>query len=108
MDLKLKHPRYTIELQSDDGGIETHEITLIMPDQLRGELEAARQGIPDKEKAPMNNMAVWIWCAAKRLRLTEADCRTFRSDVLIGLEPIDETEADTVDPTPAPSASDSS
>jgi hypothetical protein len=49
----------------DDGS--RHVVEVLMPDQLRAELEAPRHNIPvDVSAAPVHTTALWVWSALLR------------------------------------------
>lgn len=52
-----------------------HTVTLTLADQLRGELEARKNGI--LLDLPMHMGTVWVWCALTRLHLYEDPFQQF-------------------------------
>lgn len=73
-----------------------HEVEITHGDHLRGELEAAKQGLPSVKDAPMNHTTVWIWCAMVRLGLYAGPFLPFKLQDLAGIEPV--RDEDTGDP----------
>lgn len=107
--MALKRLKYLVVLDvpaTDDhpaGEIE-HEIEVRHADQLRGELEAAKQGLPGAKEAPLNNVTVWVWCAMVRLGLYGQAYKQFQHVDLVGFEQVKDSQED-VDPTqPGPSS----
>ena len=81
-----------------------HRVEVTHGDQLRGELEGRKQGLPPLQDAPMNATTVWVWCAMARLGLYSADYRQFSRVDLLGFDQArdehGEPVAGDVDPTP--------
>jgi hypothetical protein len=88
---------YLVELEVDGESIE-HTVELRHADQLRGELEANKHGLPALNEAPLNHTTVWIWCALVRSGYYAGDFRQFKLVDLVGFEAIKESAVD-VDPT---------
>lgn len=106
--MALHRPRYRVHLNNPEDVTTPleHELEVTYGDQLRGELEASKLGLPSIKDAPQNNVAVWVWCALVRLGLYKGQSQQFRTADLLDLEPLDKPgEVPTVDPTP-PAASD--
>ena len=105
--MPLIRPRYRVYLNPTDEHPEGRELEVEVThgDQLRGELEAGKQGLPPIKDAPMNHTTVWAWCALTRLGEYRAEFRQFKLVDLAGLEPVrdedDEHVAPPVDPTTA-------
>lgn len=105
----LKRIQYDVAIEKG-GQIFEHRIEVRHGDLLRGELEAAKQGLPSVNVAPMNNTSVWVWCALVREGLVDVDYREFKSAQLVALAAVKDANGDKVatdvDPTqPAPSGS---
>jgi hypothetical protein len=67
--------------------LEAVSVEVTYADQLRGELEVAKQGIT-MDKAPMTTATVWVWCAMVRTKLYANNFATFKNSDLAGMEPI--------------------
>jgi hypothetical protein len=63
---KLTRPKFIVFLNADTetGTDEGTEVTVTWADQLRGELEAAKQGI--KPGLGLHLTTVWCWCVMVR------------------------------------------
>lgn len=108
---QLTRPSYEVWITPVELGTDPdHVIEVTTGDQMRGELEAAKMGLPKLQDAPLNATAVWIWCAMARLGLTELRCPQFLATELGEWRPVDDEHGEAlltpVDPTKAdPSAS---
>lgn len=107
--MPLVRPKYRVYLnpteEHPDPPVDGQEVEVTHGDQLRGELEAGKQGLPAIKDAPMNHTTVWLWCAMVRLGLYRGDFRQFKLTDLAGLEAVrdenGEPELEPVDPTTA-------
>jgi hypothetical protein len=88
---KLIRPKFLVFMSEDDEGT---EVTITWADQLRGELEAAKQGI--NAKLGLHITTVWCWCAMVREHGYAATFPEFRT-ALAGIEK--SGDDDPVDPT---------
>ena len=100
--MSLDRPRYRVfyKQPTDDETAEPREaeVTITYADQLRGELEAGKQSLPQITGATaQNHTTVWVWCALTRLGLYAGDCRAFRLSDCLDVQGL---EAEAVDPTP--------
>lgn len=100
---------YVLERDADDpegSGVEVHHLVEVRAqDQLRGELEAGKQRLPNAQDAPINNVSVWVWCAMVRLGLYVGPYQEFRNRDLVDFQGVKkedgEPAGDAVDPTAA-------
>jgi len=88
----------------------TEEIEVTHGDQLRGELEAGKHGLPSMKDAPLNHTTVWVWCALTRLGKYRAPYALFSTRDLHGFDNVkDENTGEPlaidVPPTTDPSGS---
>lgn len=110
--MPLQRPKYRVYLNppADAESAEPieHEVEITHGDNLRGELEANKHGLPSVKDAPMNHTTVWLWCALVRLGLYAHDYRQFKLQDLAGIEPVrDEAgEQATTDVPPTTAAAD--
>lgn len=70
-------------------------------DQLRGELEVAKQGL-SMANAPMHVATVWIWCAMVRTGQYGDKFLAFKNTDLAELEPVADPDEDPDSETPDP------
>lgn len=98
----LTRPKYTVVLQTEQG-LDERTVEVSPGDQFRAELEAARNGLPAIQAAPLSHTGVWIWCALVREGTYSGDYQQFRNADLYAFEPADDDgEAPApVDPTTA-------
>lgn len=93
---KLTRPKFLVFLSEDDEGT---EVSITWGDQLRAEMEAAKQGIKAAQGQGLHLTTVWCWCAMVRAHGYEGHFQEFKRQVSDhgGIESGD--EAETVDPT---------
>lgn len=93
----------------DVSDITTHRVVVTHADQMRGELEAGKRGIPDS--AGQNLTSVILWCALTRTGVYAGKYDQFRNADCAGMEYVDPDESGEpaeVPPTAEPSGSASS
>jgi hypothetical protein len=56
-----------------------HRVTLVLGDQLRGELEGKKFGL-SVEAHPTHTASLWVWAAVHRLGLYDGTFNDFKSD----------------------------
>ncbi len=102
---QLKRTQYDVLI--DDGTDEgvAHVVTVIHGDMIRGEQQArARQLPPD---AAIDRGSLYVWCAMRRLQLTELPYSEWIDSVLVAQPIVDKATEEPVlvpvDPTTAPS-----
>lgn len=87
MPPKLKRPAYHVWIAPDgadpdtvpEDQLEVHHVVVHHADQLRGELEAAKQGLPKGGTAtPMHLTALWLWANLIRTKRYEGTFREFK------------------------------
>jgi hypothetical protein len=109
---KMNRPQYHVWMNPtprEDGALQDPEylgvVTITHGDQLRGELEGARQGLGDMKSAPMHYTTIWVWAAMVRTGQYAGKFGQFKADDLAELQPIKEPDDDQdgadVDPTEA-------
>lgn len=103
---KLPRTTYRLELEGRD---DTPEVTPILADVLRAELEGPRHGITSPTTQSVHTTVLWLWSASVRLGYFDGDFRAFKTE-LTNFEVVKATgaEVQAVPPTlPAESRSDS-
>lgn len=96
MALKRKTLRVYLTPPTPEAEPLEHVVTITLADQLRGEFEAKKQGIP--LDAPINLTTVFAWCAMTRLGLYTGQYQEFINGGCLDYHNED-TETDAVDPT---------
>lgn len=113
---KLKKTTYRYELEGVDETTaltsELFEVTPILADLLRAELEGPKHGILDPKRQAIHLTVLWLWSAGLRNGQHELDFRTFR-DRCLNFEVVAETDGTEVQGVPptlavSPTASPSS
>lgn len=102
-----KRREYLVTLDTfDDAGQRAGErevrVEVRGADQLRGELEASKAGLPDARKAPVNQVSAWVWCALVRAHGYGESYQTFRNRDLVDFVNLKEAEEEgliAADPT---------
>ena len=75
-------PRYRVLVadpehpDDPEHGVE-HEVTILHGDQLRGELEGPRNGLPAMDQAAMHGITLWIWAALMRTHAIDQPFQEF-------------------------------
>lgn len=87
---KLPRNTYRLELEGRD---DIPEVTPILADILRGELEGPRHGITDPQKHSVHTTVLWCWSAALRAGVFEGDFPTFKA-ALVNFDIVKATEAE--------------
>lgn len=95
MALKRQKMRVFLATEPENTGHVEHVVELTFADQLRGELEAKKNGIPDS--AALHVTAVWCWCALTRTGLYDQPFQQFLNVDCLDIEREDDGE--NVDPT---------
>lgn len=81
---KLNRTTYRLELEGRD---DNPEVTPILADILRGELEGPRHGITDPQKFSIHTTVLWLWSACLRDKLFEGGFQEFKT-ALLNFEPV--------------------
>lgn len=103
---KLHRRSYWVWMNDADGhvhpDIEPQAVEVTYADQLRGELEMAKNGI-SMASQPMTAATVWVWCAMVRNKLYADTFQAFKTRDLAEMEPVlREDEQPTPDATADP------
>lgn len=103
--MPLQRTKYHVIVKAgdtEDDYVE-HDIEVAYADRLRGELEAAKQGLPPLDQSvAQNHVTVWVWAALVRLGLYGKDCRTFRLQDVLDVEGKDQETIEVPPTQPAP------
>lgn len=95
---KLTRPRYLVSLVDVEEPI---EVTVTHADQLVGEATARVHGEPvHPADAPQLHSTLYVWCALRRMGHKPGGWVEFKTERLIGFEPVTEPD-ETGKPTPA-------
>lgn len=97
---RLKRTTYRYELESG----EVFEVTPILADLLRAELEGPRHGIKDPSSHAIHTTVLWLWSAGLRAGQHELDFQTFKAAV-VNFEPVKEGELEVQGVPPTSAAS---
>lgn len=65
--------------EADPDATSEHTVTLVLGDQLRGELEGKKLGL-SVEAHPTHTASLWVWAAVQRLGIYEGTFHDFKSD----------------------------
>jgi hypothetical protein len=105
---KLKRTTYRVELETTDPAEPLiFEVTPILADILRAELEGPRHGINDPVRQSVHTTVLWLWSAAVRTGEFAGNFQTFKA-ACTNFEVVKATDAEVqgVPPTVADSPSD--
>lgn len=65
---------------ADESDLECHHVVVNAGDQLRGELEANKQGLPKGgQGAPMHLTAIWLWATLVRTKRYAGNFQEFKT-----------------------------
>jgi hypothetical protein len=81
---KLARTTYRLELEGRD---DTPEVTPILADILRGELEGPKHGITDPQRYSIHTTVLWLWSACLRDKLFDGGFQEFKA-ALLNFEPV--------------------
>lgn len=88
---KLHRRSYWVWMNTEDkpadDTTEAISVEVTYADQLRGEMEMAKQGIV-MGQAPMTAATVWVWCAMVRTGLYASGFPQFKNADLAEMEPV--------------------
>jgi hypothetical protein len=103
---KLHRRSYWVWMNTDEHPADENttaiSVEVTYADQLRGELEMAKQGV-NMGQAPMTAATVWVWCAMVRQGLYAEAFPRFKATDLAEMEPVLRAdELPTPDETPDP------
>lgn len=96
------HKTYRVELRNgEDTPLDpiVYEVTVILADLLRGELEGPRHGITDLSKQPMHGTVLWLWSASVRCGHYAGGFQEFKAACL-GFEVVNRPATDEVRAVP--------
>lgn len=95
---KFTRTEFDVTMAPAEGETEptTHRVTVILADQLRGELEGKRHGVDIKDA--IHTTALWGWSAMVREGHTSLSFREFTA-ACWEVEQVKDREPTTVDPT---------
>lgn len=102
----LKRPAYFVWLAPDDTDpdtcpdeqLELHHVVVHHADQLRAELEAAKQGLPKgATSTPMHLTALWLWACLRRTERYGKSFQEFKAQC-VAYDPDKERDQPHTDP----------